>query len=134
MAQLVDTSTFVAVERQRASLEALTTTMPGEAIALAAITASELLAGVYQADTPSRRLRREAFVEQILTTLPVIPFDLRTARVYARLGDELRRSGQPIGTHDLQIAATAIAGGFTVLTANLRDFGRVPGLVVRAVP
>jgi tRNA(fMet)-specific endonuclease VapC len=97
---------------------------------LAAITASELLTGVHRADTPERALRREAYVESILEAVPVLPFDLRVARVHARLSAELARSGRRIGAHDLEIAATALAHGQPVLTANPRDFARVPGLAV----
>lgn len=98
---------------------------------MASITASELLIGVHRSDSPARRLRREAFVEAILAALPVIAFDLRIARVYAQLSAQLAAAGQPIGAHDLLIAATALADGSAVLTLNMCDFARVPGLVVR---
>ncbi len=133
MAQLIDTSVFIALERQQLNLDLLARLFPTERIALAAITASELLAGVYYADTEARRHRRQTFVERILTTLPVIPFDVPVARVYAQLLVDLRKSGQTIGAHDLQIAATALSGGFEVATHNVRDFGRVPGLGVRQI-
>lgn len=55
------------------------------------------------------------------------------ARVYAQLLVELRKSGQTIGAHDLQIAATALSGGFEVATHNVRDFIRVPGRSVRQI-
>ncbi len=54
----------------------------GEEIALSAITASELLHGVHRA-TRIQRGRREAFVEQLLASIPVLPFDLLAARVHA---------------------------------------------------
>jgi tRNA(fMet)-specific endonuclease VapC len=132
MAQLIDTSVFIALERrgQRAFVMGSTATS-SEPVALAAITASELLAGVHRADSPERRLRREAFVEAILSLVPVLPFDLQVARTHAHLWAQLSATGQPLGAHDLLIAATALAHGFSVLTDNLRDFHRVPGLTVR---
>lgn len=131
MAVLIDSSIFIAVER-RGLLSAEAIALVGaEDAALASITASELLAGVLRADTPARRLRREGFVEANLEALPVLPFDLRVARVHADLSHQLAGSGQPVGAHDLIIAATALADGSAVLTHNLRDFGWVPGLVVR---
>lgn len=133
MAQLIDTSVFIALERQQLNLGLLARSFPDERIALAAITASELLAGIYHADTEQRRHRRQTFVERIRSTLPVIPFDVPIARVYARLLVDLRKSGQTIGAHDLQIAATALSDGFEVATHNMRDFSRVPGLGVRQV-
>jgi tRNA(fMet)-specific endonuclease VapC len=133
VAQLIDTSVFIALERQQLDLDVLVRVFPDEPIALAAITTSELLAGVYYADSSERRQRREAFVERILNTLPVIPFDLSVARTYARLLVDLRKSGQTVGAHDLQIASTALALGLEVATYDVRDFGRVPGLPVRRI-
>jgi tRNA(fMet)-specific endonuclease VapC len=134
VAQLIDTSVFVALERRGLRLGALAGVAPGEAdapVALASVTASELLVGVHRADTAERRLRREAFVEALLGAVPVLPFDLRVARTHARLWAQLAAAGTPVGAHDLLIAATALAHGYAVLTDNPRDFGRVPGLEVR---
>ena len=133
MAQLIDTSVFIALERQQLDLDVLGRRFPDEPIGLAAITASELLAGVHYADSDERRLRREAFVERILSALPVIPFDLPAARTYARLLVDLRKAGQTVGAHDLQIASIALARGFGVATYDVRDFGRVPGLAVQRI-
>jgi tRNA(fMet)-specific endonuclease VapC len=131
MAQLVDSSVFIALERRRESLAALAAVAPAEPLALASITASELLAGVHRADTEARRLHRQGFVETILAQVPVLPFDLAAARTHARIWADLAAIGQPIGAHDLLIAATALAYGHAVLTQNLREFQRVPGLTVR---
>ena len=131
MAVLIDASIFIAVERRGLPPERALGLVSAEDAALASITASELLAGVHRADSPDRRLRRENFVEAILTALPVLAFDLRVARVYAGLSAQLAAAGQPVGAHDLLIAATALADGSAALTHNLRDFARVPGLVVR---
>ena len=76
-------------------------------------------------------MRREAFVEAVLQLAPTVPFDLRVARTHARLWSELAAAGQQVGAHDQLIAATALAHGYAVLTENLRDFQRVPGLAVR---
>jgi tRNA(fMet)-specific endonuclease VapC len=54
----------------------------------------------------------------------VLPFDDIAAEVF----DELRSQGVRIGTMDLRIAAIALARDLTVLSRNLVDFGRVPGL------
>ncbi len=128
---IVDSSVFIALERRGFSLEALSGAAPEEEAAIAAITASELLHGIYRAATPERTVRREAYVEAILLAVPVLPFDLRVARIHARLWVGLR--AQPLGAHDLLIAATALAHSSTVLTANVREFLRVPGLSVSQV-
>ncbi|MGQ0843623.1 MAG: PIN domain-containing protein [Sporichthyaceae bacterium] len=100
-----------------------------EEVAIAAITASELLHGVHRA-TPRHRARREAFVEAVLVAFPPLPFDLICARAHARLWAQLASSGADVGAHDRLVAATAIAAGWRVGTANVRHFERVRGLEV----
>lgn len=131
MARLIDTSVFIELERADQPLSALEASIPGESVALAAMTASELLAGVYRAVPSKRRGSREAFVETILEQFPILAFDLDGARTYARLLAELTVAGRLIGLSDLLIAATALTYGYEVLTHNIRDFQRVPRLVVR---
>ena len=131
MAQLIDASVFIALERRGQDPLTPTTTASDDRVGIAAITASELLVGVHRADSPQRRLRREAFVETILERIPVLPFDLRVARSHAQILAQLAATGQLIGANDLLIAATALSYGYSVLTDNLREFHRVPGLVVR---
>ncbi len=131
MAQLIDSSVFIALERGGQPLSALVAAIPDEPIALSSITVSELLVGVHRANTPERRLRREAFVEAIIGSIPILPIDLRVARTHAQVWAQLLAAVQPIGAHDLLIAATALAHGYAVLTQNLRDFQRVPGLLVQ---
>jgi tRNA(fMet)-specific endonuclease VapC len=128
MGYLIDSSVLIAAERGDLDLPGLRRRAGGEAVALAAITVSELLHGVHRADGPVRRRRREAFVEGILSRLPVRVFDLHVARTHAALWAELARAGVSIGAHDLLIAATALCDGWTVVTRNLRDFGKVPDL------
>lgn len=98
---------------------------------ISAITASELLVGVHRANTPARQARRASYVEALLAALPILPFDTETARVHARLHAGLPRN-VTIGAHDLIIGATALQHGHAVLTANAKDFSRLPGLEVLA--
>lgn len=143
MGTLLDTTVFIELERAVRDLPqagAMTEVGrrleaqlgPEEAVGIAAITASELLHGVYRA-TPEHRARREAFVEAVLTALPPIPFNLVAARAHARLWAQLASKGTDVGAHDRLVAATAITVGWRVGTANIRHFGRVPGLDVVAV-
>ena len=130
MAQLIDATVFITLERRGEDpLARITTT--DEAVGIAAITASELLTGVHRANSPERRLRRETFVERILEKVPVLFFDLTVARIHAQVWAQLAATGQLIGVHDLMVAATALTYGYSVLTDNVDEFQRVPGLVVR---
>ena len=130
MGFLIDTSVLIAAERGRCSLADLVCELAGESLALAAITASELLHGVHRAIDPNVAEKRSRFVEYILDLFPVLPFDLETARVHAELWVALQRGGQVIGAHDLIIAATARAADYGLITANSAEFQRIPGLTV----
>jgi tRNA(fMet)-specific endonuclease VapC len=130
MVTLIDSSVLIAAERRRLDLEAVLQNHGSEQVAVATITASELLHGVHRAATPEQRSRRDAFVEQLLSRLPVLPFDLVVARVHARVWAELAVQGINVGTHDLLIASTAIAVGGAVATRDQRSFPRIPGLTV----
>ena len=128
MGIILDSSILIAFERRRFDLERLLTDYSPTAIA--AITAAELLIGVHRADTPERRTRREEFVESIFARLPLIPFDLVQARLYAQRHADLAGRGEVIGDRDLQIAVTALNLGYGLATLNTREFQRVPGLTL----
>ena len=131
MGALVDTSVLVAAERGTLDLDALLESHETESIAIAAITASELLHGVHRLKGGVRRAHAELLVERLIALLPVVPFDLEVARVHATLSAELRSKGTPVGAHDLLIAATAVYTGSYVATRDLRSFPRIRGLDVR---
>jgi tRNA(fMet)-specific endonuclease VapC len=138
MGTVLDTTVFIELERAARGLPAARAMAEvterleiqlgdSEEVAIAAITASELLHGVHRA-TEEHRGRREAFVEGVLAAFPTLSFDLLVARVHARLWASLTSTGTEVGAHDRLIAATAIAAGWRVGTANIRHFKRIPGL------
>jgi predicted nucleic acid-binding protein len=128
---LIDTSVLVGFERQASS--AGLAQVEGESVFISAISASELLHGVERAVDEARRAKRQAFVERVLDSVPVLPFDLDSARVHARIWASLLRRGEMIGAHDLIIAATALSRDLPVLTHNTREFARVDGLALRSL-
>jgi tRNA(fMet)-specific endonuclease VapC len=130
MGVVLDSSVFIASERGKFDLRTRLQTRNDEAAGMSAITASELLHGVHRAAPSGVKARREAFVERILASLTVIPFDEVVARVHARLWATLAGAGVNLGTHDLIIGATAVAFGWTVATRDTRSFPRIPGLEV----
>ena len=131
MGQLIDSSVIMDFERRGHRIDVLKAAVRDDPAAIATITASELLLGVHRADTSERGQLRRLFVEDVFEWALLVPFDLRVARTHGRLWAELATSGQLIGAHDLIIAATALAHGHSLLTHNLREFERVPGLTVR---
>jgi len=128
MGLLIDSSVLMAAERGTLDLNEKLKKELDNPIALAAISASELLHGVHRATSVNQRARRQAFVEQLLSALPVIPFDLVAARLHAELWARLAAKGIQVGAHDLLVAATAIAAGYSVATRDERSFPRIPGL------
>jgi tRNA(fMet)-specific endonuclease VapC len=100
-------------------------------VAIAAVTAAELLVGVELADA-SRRKGRHSFVEGLLESVPVEEYDLEVARVHATLLAHTRRTGRVRGAHDLLIAATAVSRQRIVVTADATGFDDLPGVEVRA--
>lgn len=128
MGVILDTSVLIAAERRQLSLLSLLTELGDAPVAISAVTASELLHGCYRAPYAAVRLRRGAFVEAVLRDLPIIPFDLYTARRHAELWAILAKAGCLIGAHDMLIAATALCAGYDVASLNRREFQLVPGL------
>ncbi|WP_437839932.1 hypothetical protein [Sorangium sp. So ce1153] len=70
MGALIDSSVLIAAERGKLDLEQVLRDHGDEPVAIAMITASELLHGVHRAVEPSQRARREAFVERLLGHCP----------------------------------------------------------------
>jgi tRNA(fMet)-specific endonuclease VapC len=104
-----------------------------EEIYISSITVSEMLIGVRRANTEGRRIKRTAFVEHIINSIPILPFQEEEARIYASLVCTLFAKNITLGVHDLLIGATAIAGGYYVLTKNPVDFNRIPGLEIISI-
>jgi tRNA(fMet)-specific endonuclease VapC len=125
---LIDTSVLIAVERGLIDLDALGDADDDQPLAIAAITASELLHGLHRLKGAVARTRAERFVERILGAIPVIPFDLDIARVHARIDAELSAAGTTIGDGDLMICATAVWLDYRVATRDLRSFPKIKGL------
>ena len=69
-------------------------------------------------------------VEQLLGSLRVIPLEPGVDRIYAEIRTALESAGRPIGANDLMIAAHALDRGLVLVTGNVDEFGRVPGLAV----
>lgn len=90
------------------------------------VVASELRFGAEK--SASRRLKAQ--LEVILSAIEILPLEEPADRHYARLRNYLEMHATPIGPNDMLIAAHALALDCTVITANDREFSRVPGLKV----
>lgn len=96
-------------------------------IAIPAVVAYEVETGI--AKSGHREKRRRQF-DELLDLVTVLPFGKNEMSRAARVRAELELSGQPIGPLDTLIAGTALAQGAVLVTRNLREFRRVPDLIV----
>ena len=95
-------------------------------MAISAITLSELLHGAEKSAKVAQNL---AAVEEFASLLEVLPYSAKAAQHYGAIRTALEKVGRPIGVNDLHIAAHARSEGLTLVTNNLGEFERVPGLV-----
>jgi tRNA(fMet)-specific endonuclease VapC len=98
----------------------------GDEIFVSTIVGFELWYGVAKSDRPKANAQLvQAFLNGPLTSLT---FEDEDARVAGDLRAKLEAAGKPIGAYDLLIAGQAIRHKFVLITANSREFARVPGL------
>jgi len=97
-----------------------------ERMAISVITLSELYHGAEKSASVAKNL---AVVETFASLLEVLPYTARATQHYGSIRSTLEKAGQPIGINDLHIAAHARSEGLTLVSNNLREFNRVPGLL-----
>jgi len=125
---MLDTSVIVGAERRRFNfVEFLKAEASSTPLFVSAMTVSELLHGVYRSDD-ARRTKRQAFVNDVLSGIPVLSFDSECANRHAMIRADLEKEGNMICPYDLIIAATALTFGHNLATLNEKEFERVPGL------
>jgi tRNA(fMet)-specific endonuclease VapC len=130
MGRLIDTSIVIESERGRLDLNRFISGRGDEEFFISVVTVSELLHGVHRAIDPDIKARREASVEAMFRQFVILDIDQVIARIHSRIWAELEQTGKIIGQNDFWLAATCIAKGLVMVTANVKHFGRVPGLEV----
>jgi tRNA(fMet)-specific endonuclease VapC len=127
---LLDTDTFSGLVRnsnlgllKRVEAFALTD------LSISVITRGEVLFGNALQPLKALTLQR---VQHFLNCIESLPMPVEAAQHYAHIRAHLQRKGTPIGPNDLWIAAHALATGKTLVTHNMREFKRVPGLAVES--
>lgn len=134
MGLILDSSVVIAAERRgdtvQAFLQRIIDAAGDQNAALSPVAVVELVHGIYRSDSVERRARREAFVEELVSTVAVYPLTTDIARLAGRLDAEQQSRGIVVPFADLLIGATALSLGYSVLTVNPRHFERIPGLTV----
>lgn len=115
------------VKRKPASvLKRLESLQPGQ-LAMSAITFAELMNGAKKSQHVEANLARLNALGELIE---IRPFDKQAAVCYGDVRSSLEKRGEMIGGNDLLIAAHALSLGWTLVTNNEREFGRVEGLKV----
>jgi tRNA(fMet)-specific endonuclease VapC len=130
LSYLLDTNSRIAFFRwQNAGILAhLQQHAPNEVL-LCSIVLGELWFGAERSDA-NHRTNNLKLVDELAATYESATFDNAAARDYARIRAELAAAGQPIGPNDMLIAAIARSRGVTLVTNNVAEFNRVPGLLI----
>ena len=96
-------------------------------LCISSITLAELEYGMKHSANP---IKNEQALLRFLVPLSVLPFGADAASIYGEIRAELQSKGTPIGPLDMLIAAHAKAAGITLVTNNVKEFARVPGLEI----
>ena len=131
MNYLLDTNHWSFIQRQNQFVLARLQTLPGEAtIYMPVIAQAELLAGIELVTGEKRKSELRTLYEQVIAdATDILPITSEVAEQYADIFATLRRSGRPIGTNDIWIAAIARAHNLT-LVSNDNHFQYVTGLAL----
>ncbi len=125
MQAMLDTDTSSYIMRGNKAVLARLATVPVEGVCISTITYAELLFGV---EVSPRKDKDALALRAYLPIVMILPFPEEAAGHYAEIRATLKRSGMPIGANDLFLAAHARSLGLTLVTNNVREFTRVPGL------
>ena len=91
-----------------------------------AVSVGELYKGAFRSPARDRHI---ANIEQrVLPAVTVLPYDVSVAKVFGEIRAKLELAGTPVADADLQIAATALHYDLELVTGNLRQLSRVPGI------
>lgn len=128
MAWLLDTNAWIQHLKSPAGPieQRLNRVLPSD-IFLCAIVKAELWHGAHKYGQRERRL---AALRNLFHPFVSLPFDDSAAWRYATIRHDLEIKGQLIGPNDLKIAAICLAHDLTLVSANVAEFGRIPGLRV----
>lgn len=124
---LLDTNIVIYVLKRRPVEVLAVFNAHASRMAISTITLAELLHG---AEKSQRRSESLLVIEEFASRLDVLPYGPKAAQHYGAIRAALEKSGTPIGTNDLHIAAHARSEGLVVVTNNVSEFKRVPALEI----
>ena len=134
MGVILDSSVTIRAERRKLSppklLREITVLVGDQTVGLSSIGVTEIVHGIYRADSSDRSAYRRIFLEELLRDLPVYDYTIEVAHLAGRIDGEQQKIGNTIPLVDLMIGATALHAGFSLVTCNVRHFRMIPNLNV----
>ena len=124
---VLDTNTVIDFFRGKGKVAQRLLAVAPKDVSLPAVAAYEVWVGVLRSQNAKRR---EVQYGHFLASIEVVPFDSVIGRCAAELRIALERKGESIGPMDVLIAGTALARNAILVTRDVREFGRIPGLKV----
>ena len=130
MRLLLDTNICIAYlhRNDTAVVQKFKETKPADLV-LCSVVKAELIYGARRSQRVSENMHR---LSLFFANFESLPFDDKAAEFYGINRALLAKSGTPIGANDLLIASVALAHNLTVVTRNIGEFMRLPGLAVEA--
>jgi tRNA(fMet)-specific endonuclease VapC len=124
---VLDTNTLIYYFKGQGQVAQNLASVSPQTIVISTIVLFELQVGIAKSAAPAKRMQQ---LQQLLSRVNLIPFDREAALAAARIRAQLEQQGTPIGSLDVLISGTAIALQATLVTHNVREFSRVPGLAI----
>ncbi len=132
MGLIFDTTEFIYAERRRLTVESILQPFRvTEGVAVSVMTLAELKHGVRRADSPSRSVDRQRFLDEVIATFTPLHINESIAMRSGELEAELELRGEKLDIADILIASTAIEYDLEIVTQNIDHFKRIPGLKIR---
>lgn len=124
---MLDTNIVIYVMKNRPKQVKDRFTLHNGRMCISSVTLGELVFGAEHSQQTERNL---ADIEEMTARIEVLPFEDKAAYHFSRIRSDLYRMGRPIGPYDMMIAGHARASAMILVTNNVKEFERVPGLQV----
>ena len=122
---ILDTDTWIEYFHHRGGVDRHIASTPAEQIYASEVSIAELTYGALHSSAVEKHLKEPKEIEESFTVLPIIE---GWARSYAEIRQALACRGLTVGDLDILIAVTARHYGLTVVTHNMKHFGKMPGI------
>ena len=127
MIYLLDTNICIFASKKNHPIVEILKKKSSDDLRISSITLAEIYYGVQKS---IRKLENELYCDEFFSQFEILDFDRAAAKEYGLIRTHLERSGQMIGERDCQIASIARANKLAVVTNNIREFVRVPDLII----